>query len=66
MNVSIPHIGNINIPFKAQDIMPSTKETIQVLTILCDEQLDKPGMLTRLEAFIDLLERKRRTSNNNR
>jgi len=49
----------------AQNIMPSTKETIPVLTILCDEQLAKPGMLTRLEAFVDLLERKRRTSNNN-
>ena len=50
----------------AQNIMPSTKETMPVLTILCDEQLAKPGMLTRLEAFVDLLERKRRTSNNNR
>jgi predicted nucleotide-binding protein (sugar kinase/HSP70/actin superfamily) len=50
----------------AQNIMTSTKETIPVLTILCDEQLAKPGMLTRLEAFVDLLERKRRISNNNR
>ena len=50
----------------AQNIMPATKETIPVLTILCDEQLAKPGMLTRLEAFVDLLERKRRISNNNR
>ena len=43
----------------AQNIMPSTKETIPVLTILCDEQIAKPGMLTRLEAFVDLLGRKR-------
>ena len=50
----------------AQNIMPSTKEAIPVLTILCDEQLAKPGMLTRLEAFVDLLERKRRTADNNR
>jgi len=49
----------------AQNIMTSTKETIPVLTILCDEQLAKLGMLTRLEAFVDLLERKRRTSDNN-
>ena len=49
----------------AQNIMPSTKENIPVLTILCDEQLAKPGMLTRLEAFVDLLERKRRIVNNN-
>jgi len=50
----------------AQNIMPSTKENIPVLTILCDEQIAKPGMLTRLEAFVDLLERKRRAGNNNR
>ncbi len=50
----------------AQNIMPSTNEKIPVLTILCDEQLAKPGMLTRLEAFTDLLERRRRARNNNR
>ncbi len=44
----------------AQNIMPVTKEKIPVLTILCDEQTTKTGMLTRLEAFVDLLERKRR------
>jgi predicted nucleotide-binding protein (sugar kinase/HSP70/actin superfamily) len=44
----------------AQNIMPSTKENIPVLTILCDEQLAKPGMLTRLEAFVDLLKHRRR------
>ena len=74
MRVGMPHMGNIYIPFKAlfqrlnmaQNIMSSTKETIPVLTILSDEQLAKPGMLTRLEAFVDLLERKRRTSDNNR
>jgi predicted nucleotide-binding protein (sugar kinase/HSP70/actin superfamily) len=48
----------------AQNIMSKTKENIPVLTILCDEQLAKPGMLTRLEAFVDLLERKRRASSN--
>jgi len=47
----------------AQNIMPSTKESIPVLTILCDEQMAKPGMLTRLEAFVDLLERKRWLNN---
>ncbi len=44
----------------AQNIMPSTKENIPVLTILCDEQLGKSGMLTRLEAFVDLLKHRRR------
>jgi len=50
----------------AQNIMPSTKENIPVLTIICDEQIAKPGMLTRLEAFVDLLERKRQALNNKR
>ncbi len=50
----------------AQNIMPTTKENIPVLTILCDEQMAKSGMLTRLEAFVDLLERRRRSQNNNR
>jgi predicted nucleotide-binding protein (sugar kinase/HSP70/actin superfamily) len=46
----------------AQNIMPSTEEDIPVLTVLYDEQMAKPGMITRLEAFVDLLKfrRKRR------
>jgi predicted nucleotide-binding protein (sugar kinase/HSP70/actin superfamily) len=50
----------------AQNIMPSTKENIPVLTVLCDEQLAKPGMLTRLEAFVDLLEHRRQAKSNNK
>jgi len=50
----------------AQNIMPSTREKIPVLSIICDEQIAKPGILTRLEAFVDLLERKRRAENKNR
>lgn len=46
----------------ARNIMPSTKEDIPVLTVLCDEQMGKAGMLTRLEAFVDLLERRRRVA----
>ena len=48
----------------AQNIMPSTKENIPVLTIFCDEQMGKPGMLTRVEAFVDLLKRRRQKFNN--
>jgi len=48
----------------AQNIMPTTKENIPVLTIFCDEQMGKPGMLTRLEAFVDLLKRRRQKFNN--
>jgi predicted nucleotide-binding protein (sugar kinase/HSP70/actin superfamily) len=50
----------------AQNIMPTTRENIPVLTILCDEQITKTGVMTRLEAFIDLLERRRRKGNHNR
>ncbi len=49
----------------AQNIMPTTKENLPLLTIICDEQIAKPGMLTRLEAFVDLLERRRRAQSNN-
>jgi len=44
----------------AQNIMPFTKESIPVLTITCDEQMGKAGRQTRVEAFIDLLERRRK------
>jgi predicted nucleotide-binding protein (sugar kinase/HSP70/actin superfamily) len=44
----------------AQNIMPSTKEDIPVLAVICDEQQGKQGMLTRLEAFVDLLSFRRR------
>ena len=44
----------------AQNIMPSTKEDIPVLAVLCDEQMGKPGMITRLEAFVDLLKFRRK------
>jgi len=46
----------------AQNVMPATKENIPVLTLICDEQATKTGMLTRLEAFVDLLERRRRSA----
>lgn len=44
----------------AQNIMSSTKEDIPVLTILCDEQMSETGVQTRIEAFVDLLEWRRR------
>jgi len=46
----------------AQNVMLTTKEDIPVLTVVCDEQLGQAGLLTRIEAFVDLLEwrRKRR------
>ncbi len=43
----------------AQNIMPFTKENIPVLTIVCDELMGKGGVLTRVEAFVDLLKRRR-------
>jgi predicted nucleotide-binding protein (sugar kinase/HSP70/actin superfamily) len=50
----------------AQNIMPSTREKIPVLSLICDEQIAKAGILTRLEAFVDLLERKRRAQKINK
>jgi predicted nucleotide-binding protein (sugar kinase/HSP70/actin superfamily) len=48
----------------AQNIMPSTKEDIPVLTVLYDEQMARPGMITRLEAFVDLLKFRRKRRRN--
>ncbi|MFC1920623.1 hypothetical protein ACFLYQ_02730 [Chloroflexota bacterium] len=50
----------------AQNIMPKTNENLPVLTLICDEQITKTGMITRLEAFVDLLERKRRIGDNSK
>ena len=44
----------------AQNIMSTTKEDIPVLTILCDEQMAESALLTRVEAFVDLLRWRRR------
>ncbi|MDP7470553.1 MAG: CoA protein activase, partial [Dehalococcoidia bacterium] len=44
----------------AQNIFPATPGGLPVLTILCDEQTGKPGMVTRLEAFVDLLWQRKR------
>jgi predicted nucleotide-binding protein (sugar kinase/HSP70/actin superfamily) len=44
----------------AQNIMQSTREDIPVFVLISDEQMGKQGMLTRLEAFVDLLEFRRR------
>lgn len=43
----------------ARNIMPVLKGALPVLTIVCDEQMGRAGMLTRLEAFVDLLRRHR-------
>ncbi|MHC1578434.1 MAG: CoA protein activase [Dehalococcoidia bacterium] len=44
----------------AQNVMQSTREDIPVFVLISDEQMGKQGMLTRLEAFVDLLEFRRR------
>jgi predicted nucleotide-binding protein (sugar kinase/HSP70/actin superfamily) len=45
----------------AQNIFVSMREEVDipVLTLTCDEQMGRAGMVTRLEAFVDLLHRKR-------
>ena len=50
----------------AENIMPSTKEDIPVLAVTCDEQQSKQGMLTRLEAFTDLIGFRRRRGEHGR
>jgi predicted nucleotide-binding protein (sugar kinase/HSP70/actin superfamily) len=49
----------------ASNILPTTREKLPVLDIWCDEQMAKAGLVTRLEAFVDLLARQRRTKYNN-
>jgi predicted nucleotide-binding protein (sugar kinase/HSP70/actin superfamily) len=44
----------------ARNIMPSIKEGPPVLNIIYDEHTGKAGMITRLEAFVDMLHRKKR------
>ncbi|MCL4459690.1 MAG: CoA protein activase [Chloroflexi bacterium] len=46
----------------AQNILPtvSRQSDIPVLTITCDEQMGRAGLVTRLEAFVDLMRRRRR------
>jgi predicted nucleotide-binding protein (sugar kinase/HSP70/actin superfamily) len=46
----------------AQNIMPQVvrDHDIPVLPILMDEQMARAGFITRLEAFVDLMERRRR------
>ena len=45
----------------AQNIMPSIPEGLPILTLHCDEQMGRAGVLTRIEAFVDLLARRRTT-----
>jgi predicted nucleotide-binding protein (sugar kinase/HSP70/actin superfamily) len=44
----------------ARNIMPITKEGCSVLNIIYDEHTGKAGMISRLEAFVDMLYRKKR------
>jgi len=44
----------------ARNIMPSTKETMPVLSIIYDEHTGRAGMLNRLEAFVDMIQRRKR------
>lgn len=48
----------------AKSIMPKVQEDhdLPILSIVIDEQTGKAGLLTRLEAFIDLMHSKRRAS----
>lgn len=43
----------------AQNIMMRMPEKIPVLTVPCDEKMAKAGLITRLEAFVDLIKNKK-------
>ncbi len=44
----------------ARNIMPSTKEQLPVLNIIYDEHTGKAGIVNRLEAFVDMIHRRKR------
>ena len=44
----------------ARNIMPWTKEKVPVLNIIYDEYTGKVGIITRLEAFVDMINRRKR------
>ncbi len=44
----------------ARNIMPSTKEKLPVLNIILDEHTGKAGIINRLEAFADMIYRRKR------
>jgi predicted nucleotide-binding protein (sugar kinase/HSP70/actin superfamily) len=47
----------------AQNVLPKLRRDVDipVLTVILDEQTARTGLITRLEAFVDLLQRRRRT-----
>ena len=44
----------------ARNIMPSTKEQLPVLNIIYDEHTGKAGVINRLEAFVDMIYRRKK------
>jgi len=63
-NEGVVHIGTVtcNPETDSQCILPrvSRKEDIPVITLKVDEHTGKAGIVTRLEAFADLLARKKK------
>ena len=51
----------------AQNILPkvSREEDIPVMSLVLDEQTGKAGYITRIEAFVDLVKRKKRLKKDN-
>ena len=61
----VVHIGpfNCNPEIVSQCILPhvSNRENIPVISLIMDEQTGKAGLKTRLEAFVDLIHRRKRS-----
>ena len=53
-------IGHDSASPMLKNSMPSTKEKLPVLNIIYDEHTGRAGMVTRLEAFLDMIQRKKR------
>lgn len=62
----VVHIGpfNCNPEVVSQNILPhvSKNESIPVISLSMDEQTGRAGLVTRLEAFVDLIRRKKRST----
>ncbi|MEI7474204.1 MAG: CoA protein activase [bacterium] len=62
----VVHIGpfNCNPEVVSQNILPhvSKNESIPVISLSMDEQTGRAGLVTRLEAFVDLIRRRKRSA----
>lgn len=65
----VVHLGpfNCNPEIVSQCILPhvSQRENIPVISLILDEQTGRAGLITRLEAFVELIKRRKKKSEQN-